>query len=80
MSVAFPYVWRWRRYRPAPDLAPRWYVQHPYADRAGQRCRVIARGTSMNSALVEFQADGHRAVVSRYATHRHTIMTGESQS
>jgi hypothetical protein len=43
-------------------------MPHVYADRAGQRLRVIARG-AMNSALIEF-ADGHRSVVSRNALRR----------
>ncbi len=58
----YPYVWRWRRVRtPAGN-----YVQHVFADRAGTRCRVICRGT-MNTALVEFEVDRSRAVVSRNA-------------
>lgn len=61
--TGFPYVWRWRRFRPWPD-AP--YVPHPFANRVGQRCRVLVRGTAMNSAAIEFD-DGHQAVVSRYA-------------
>lgn len=62
----YPYVWRWRtRVDPfAPPGAPR--IAHPFANRVGERLRVIARGT-MNTALVEFQSDGLRATVSRNA-------------
>ena len=38
MTDRFPYVFRWRKWRP---------------ELCGQRCRILARGT-MNSALVEF--------------------------
>jgi hypothetical protein len=34
--------------------------------RRGERCRVLVRG-GLNSALVEFEADGWQAVVSRNA-------------
>lgn len=45
------YVYRWGKYR------PEW---------KGRICRVLARGT-MNSALVEFEDNRERAVVSRNA-------------
>jgi hypothetical protein len=38
-------------------------------DRKGQRCRVLAR-VSMNSALIEFEQDGFRAVASRNGLRR----------
>jgi hypothetical protein len=63
----YPYVWRWRRVQ-APTGEHR---QHPFADRVGTRCRVIARGR-LNSAAIEFQADGLRAVVSRNALRKAT--------
>ena len=57
------HVWRWRRWKPPGATG---YIRHEFADRVGQRCRVLARGRSMNSVAIEFD-DGHRAVVSRYA-------------
>jgi hypothetical protein len=51
----WPYVWFWtEKARPA------------LGDRKGQRCRVLARGTK-NSALVEFESDGHKVITSRNA-------------
>jgi len=47
-------VWRWRA---------------RLGERHGTRCRIVARG-SMNSVLVEFEADGYRVVTSRYAVRR----------
>jgi hypothetical protein len=53
--VEFPYIWHWtERARPA------------LGNRKGQRCRVLARG-KMNSALVEFEPDGHKVITSRNA-------------
>lgn len=74
--TAFDHVWRWRTmadpYRPPPGhkLADGrvFRVAHPYADRVGQACRVVARG-ALNSVLVEFD-DGLRTVCSRYAVRR----------
>jgi len=60
----FPYVWlwRWRTWQlPGATFKGPWFGDG--VDRAGQRCRVLARG-GMNSALVEF-ADGYRVVTSR---------------
>jgi hypothetical protein len=64
---AYPYVWHWRT-AADPWKAPGARIAHPFADRVGQRLRVLARG-SMNSALIEFE-DGHRSVVSRNALKR----------
>lgn len=63
----YPYVWRWRRWRP-PGYGP--YLPHVFADRVGERCRVIARGRTMNSVGIEFASDGLRAVVSNRALRR----------
>lgn len=60
----FPYVWTWRNRTwrlPGATFRAPWLGDG--VDRAGQRCRVVARG-GMNSALVEF-ADGYRVVTSR---------------
>lgn len=54
MSAAFDHVWFWRTNLP---------------ERKGQACRVLARG-KMNSICVEFEADGVRHIVSRYAVRR----------
>lgn len=62
-ALGYDRVWRWRTC--ASPWHPGVRVEHPFADRVGQRLRVVARG-AMNSALVEF-ADGTRAVVSRNA-------------
>ena len=48
------HVYRWRKYRP---------------ELYGQRCRVLVRGKSMNSCLVEFES-GERHIVSRYAVRK----------
>lgn len=61
----YPYVWHWRTCQD-PNKPPGKRMPHVYANRCGQRLRVIARSTSMNSALVEFE-DGHRSVISRNA-------------
>lgn len=54
-KVAYPYIWNWtERARPA------------MGNRKGQRCRVLARG-KMNSALVQFEPDGHKVITSRNA-------------
>lgn len=45
----YPYIWRVRSRLP---------------ERFSQRCRVVVRAKSMNSALVEFE-DGYRVVTSR---------------
>lgn len=67
MTDSDPYVWRWRRWQP-----PGWstYVPHVFADRVGQRCRVLVRGGSMNSVAIEFAVDGLTAVVSARAVRR----------
>lgn len=60
----YPYVWTWRTRTwqfPGVDVRVPWFGDG--VDRAGMRCRVVARG-SMNSALVEF-ADGWQVVTSR---------------
>lgn len=51
--AAFPYTWYWRR---------------RHAERKGQPCRVVCRGT-MNSILVEFP-DGFRTITSRWAVRK----------
>ncbi|MET0415849.1 MAG: hypothetical protein ABW022_07510 [Actinoplanes sp.] len=61
---AFPYVWVWRwRTLDYPGVHVRvtWFGDG--VDRAGQPCRIVARG-SRNSALLEFQ-DGYRVITSR---------------
>jgi hypothetical protein len=45
----YPYVWR---------------VRTRLSERHGQRCRVLARSSRMNSAIVEF-CDGYKVVTSR---------------
>jgi hypothetical protein len=64
----FPYVWHWQTMQD-PQRPAGHRIAHPYACRVGQRLRVIARG-AMNSALIEFQSDGLRSVVSRNALKR----------
>lgn len=55
------HAWRWRRTRYGPLAAG-------LAQRAGQPCRVFARG--MNGSVgIEF-ADGHRVVAPRFAVAR----------
>jgi hypothetical protein len=50
-------------------------VSYPYIyfwsrmGRKGQRCRLIVRGRTMNSCLLEFE-DGHLAITSRNALRR----------
>lgn len=44
----------------------RWNKYRPWK---GRRCKVIARGR-MNSALVEFEDNGERAIISRNAIRR----------
>ena len=63
---AYPYVWRWRTMQD-PSRPPSVRCAHPLAARVGERLRVLARSTVLNSALVEFESDGLRAVVSRNA-------------
>jgi hypothetical protein len=63
----YPYVWRWRRWRP-PGFEQ--YLPHVLADRVGERCRVVARGRTMNSVGIEFASDGFLAVVSSRALRR----------
>lgn len=65
--VSHPYVWRWRRWRP-PGYGV--WVAHVFAERYGQRCRVLARGRTMNSVAIEFASDGLTAVVSSRALRR----------
>lgn len=63
-AVDFPYVWTWRwRTWQLPGITAKvpWFGDG--VDRAGMRCRVVARG-GMNSALVRF-ADGSEFVTSR---------------
>lgn len=50
--------------RVPPAFPYRWRVRARLAERLGQRCRVLVRG-SMNSALVEFERDAKRYVTSR---------------
>lgn len=60
----YPHVWTWSWRTPTyPGVTARvpWFADG--VDRAGQRCRVVVRG-SMNTALIEF-ADGWRVVTSR---------------
>jgi hypothetical protein len=61
-TTAWPYVWSWTwRTVGPPRVRVPWFADG--VDRAGQRCRVLARGTR-NSALLEFE-DGFRVVTSR---------------
>lgn len=41
-------------------------------DRKGERCKVLVRG-GMNSAMVEFERDGFRAVISRNALRKDKV-------
>ena len=66
-TVVYPYVWRWRRWKP-PGYDR--YLPHVFADRFGAACRVLVRGRTMNSVGIEFASDGVTAVVSRRALRR----------
>jgi hypothetical protein len=55
-ATAFPYVFAWKN-------GEKWATLY------GRRFRVIARGKSMNTVMVEFQ-DGQREVISRQAMRR----------
>lgn len=46
------------------------YLTHVFADRFGDRCRVIGRGRTANSVAIEFASDGLTAVVSSRALKR----------
>jgi hypothetical protein len=63
---AFPYVWSWGQ--PADPRTRRAGIFDRC--RKGERCRVVCRSNSMNSALVEFESDGYRAVTSRNGLRR----------
>jgi len=52
--IPYDRVWYWRKWLP---------------DRKGQPCRIVVRGRSMNSALIEFE-DGYRVVSSRWAVRK----------
>jgi hypothetical protein len=52
--VEYPFLWYWRK---------------RLGERKGQRCRIAARGTSMNSVLVEF-TDGFKVVTAGFAVRR----------
>jgi hypothetical protein len=43
-----------------------WFWKKWLGSRKGQECRILARGLSMNTCLVEFR-DGYQVVTSRYA-------------
>lgn len=59
----YPYVWRWRwRWVGPPRRPVSWFGDG--VDRAGHRCRVIARSTALGSAWIEFQ-DGYQTNTSR---------------
>lgn len=71
IAVEYPYAWAWGQ---KPDWTvgedgklspPRMFDR----DRKGDRCRVVCRG-KMNSALIEFEADGYRVVTSRNGLRR----------
>lgn len=60
MGDDFPYIWRWGKW-PATG----WRCGPPWENlRKGLRCRVVVRGKTKNSALIEFR-DGYRMVASR---------------
>jgi hypothetical protein len=71
-TAAYPYVWRWRRWKP-PGYDQ--YLVHVFAERFAQPCRVLARGRTMNSVAVEFASDRLTAVVSSRALRRATSTT-----
>jgi hypothetical protein len=50
----YPYVWRWRI---------------RLGERYGWRCKILVRGR-MNTIAVEFEADGHRVITSRWAVRK----------
>lgn len=45
----------------------RWHWRARLPERRGELFRVLVRGKSMNSCLIEFLADGRRVVTSRNA-------------
>lgn len=64
----------------AATITVRWRWKKWLPDRFGQLCRVLAVG-KLNSALVQFE-DGYKAVTSRYAVRRVSVMNavfGESK-
>lgn len=68
----YPHVWTWRwRTWQFPGLTARvpWFGDG--VDRKGWPCRVIARSTAGNSALIEFP-DGTRFVTSRGGIRKHS--------
>lgn len=68
----FPYVWMWRwRTWTFPGVTARVPRFGDGIDRKGWPCRVIARSTAGNSALVEFE-DGTRFVTSRGGIRRNS--------
>lgn len=48
----------------------RWHWKKRLPERRGELFRVIVRGASMNSCLIEFLSDGWRVVTSRNALRR----------
>lgn len=73
--IALTHIWRWRTVTDpnAPAGAPR--IPHPLAHRAGEACRVFARGRNGNVGI-EF-GDGERVVAPRHAIRRQTPKPGE---
>lgn len=51
-----------------------WRVKTRLPERKGQRCRVLARSTRLNSVLVEFE-DGYKVVTSAWFVRPHRPVT-----
>lgn len=62
----YPYVWTWRTrtvsFYPGVKAKGPWFGDG--VDRVGQRCRVLVRSKTFNSALIEFE-DGYQVNTSR---------------
>jgi hypothetical protein len=56
-KMEYPYFWNWSNCKIAGP-------EYPLKRYKGKSCRVIVRGKSMNSCLIEFE-DGARYVTSR---------------
>lgn len=66
-QYCYPYTWAWRLARKGaccglPEVSLAAWV-HALGERKGMPCRVLVRGRTMHSVLVEF-ADGYRMVTS----------------
>jgi hypothetical protein len=52
------------------DQLYRWHWRKRLPERHGQLFRLLIRGRTLNSCLIEFVADGRRVVTSRNALRR----------